>query len=638
MMLGDRKQVTAYIRANGGVWSSSVTRTTDVLVIHPNELSPPTTKVQSALSLGVPIVSEKFLLDSVALGGAVAFAPYAIKKEGQFAFFLSPIQSATDLVYRVAGGIVADAFYVACVIATFVLAVPFRVVPLMLAFRWTAAENRDRDFYFKHALAAILDWAFVLLGMWVISEIRSKPGLAWVFNKAYLVVLVLIASATIGALDGIFHEDASKRVTQGNALDFLKKFGERCVTRPICMAMLVAILLILGMVAGPSAVFRRFGVARCVAAFRHLLLWVTAIPLRVIPVAIVVSRSPGPLSQSSYDQQLKLNLFDLVIICCLYWLQGFSRLMDLYSRTRLPAWALSLAGIWLIMGTVYWTRFSNTPHRKTTLSSYETEYWLRHPVTVLVLGWLWRSSVGWVVDLLWNPIATLCEFSANTLNRFVIYPLKNLVDALLPPVSRLLRWFGRALSSICNGLFRVANLLWNPIATLLEYVVNGLNQFVLYPLKSLLETIFSPVSSFIQWFGTVLPLEAIGRAFATFWNAALLVLAVLFIFVTVYRIPALIRAFRDRNAQETANETIWRALQTELAWIQSSSQQRANRWRAVAERKRLKAAQSSHKDDDDDENDDSSPRQRRSPARKASRKASKSPARRASSRSPRRRQ
>ena len=122
----------------------------------------------------------------------------------------------------------------------------------------------------------------------------------------------------------------------------------------------------------------------------------------------------------------------------------------------------------------------------------------------------------------------------------------------------------------------------------------------------------------------------------------------LFIIVTVYRIPTLIRAFRDRTDQETTAETIWRSLAAERAWIQSATQQRANRWRAVAERKRRQRAAAeqgnANQDDDNDDNGDSPPG-RRSRSRSAARQKSaskkktafKSPAPRSTSKSPSRR-
>lgn len=79
MMLGDRNQVIRFIRQNGGIWTSSVTASTEVLVIHPNELLPPTRKVRAAQSFGIPIVSEQWLLKSVAAGHCVETDPYAVK-------------------------------------------------------------------------------------------------------------------------------------------------------------------------------------------------------------------------------------------------------------------------------------------------------------------------------------------------------------------------------------------------------------------------------------------------------------------------------------------------------------------------------------------------------------------------------
>lgn len=157
MMLGDRNEVINYIRSHGGVWSASVTSSVDVLVIHPNELSPPTTKVRSALNHNVPIVSERFLVDSVAQGHPRSFAPYAVK--AGFGGGGGVAGGFVSVVYRLAGGIVGDIFYVLCVVASFVLSVPFRVVSTFLAFRWTDAEYRSRTFFYNRlALAAFLEW------------------------------------------------------------------------------------------------------------------------------------------------------------------------------------------------------------------------------------------------------------------------------------------------------------------------------------------------------------------------------------------------------------------------------------------------------------------------------------------------
>jgi NAD-dependent DNA ligase len=42
MMSGDRKQMIDLVEKHGAHWQSMVNRSTNVLIIHPNELSPPT--------------------------------------------------------------------------------------------------------------------------------------------------------------------------------------------------------------------------------------------------------------------------------------------------------------------------------------------------------------------------------------------------------------------------------------------------------------------------------------------------------------------------------------------------------------------------------------------------------------------
>ena len=64
-MLGSRQEIIKIIKSHGGIWTSTVTGNTEILVIHPNELSPPTAKVRKAKSFGIPIVNEQWLIDSL---------------------------------------------------------------------------------------------------------------------------------------------------------------------------------------------------------------------------------------------------------------------------------------------------------------------------------------------------------------------------------------------------------------------------------------------------------------------------------------------------------------------------------------------------------------------------------------------
>ncbi len=587
MMLGDRTEVIDFIRAHGGTWSSTVSATTNVLVIHPNELSPPTHKVRNAQAHGTPIVNEKWLTDSVALGRVASVAPYVVKKSTPFAF-LAPLQSFADVVFGLAGGIVGDVVAAIVFVAAFLLAVPWRMVLTFFAISWRAPQDRDRAFYRGLAAAALVEWLTV--GALILAH---EQGLLTISRE---VAAALCISGAFGA------RYFAKRRTQlgfpvdASAFAALFENGVRHHAPWILFALYVACAFV---VMGPVSVIldvaqsnafkqillfltaiRAFVVTGPVSvvldvaqssAFKQTILFLTAIPLRVIPVAIVVLTSKEEKVQ--FDSHLGANLFDWAVCAILYFTVPW------HLVPLVPLSVSLFIGVWLAVGALYSWRYLIT-------HSVMTEM-LRVPVSVNVAWLLAIWSVGWVVHL------------ALKTARFL--------QPVLAPIGEAV---GNALSIVLRHLANVCDRVFvRPVAAILQ-----------------------KVEGTFRW----APFEAVGRALA-------LALVVLFIIVTVYRIPALYKAFRDRADGETTSATIWRAVERERAWIQSASEQRANRWKAVAERKRLQKAKASRaiavdRDEEEEEEEELVPvvvRRRgrgasRSPARKAtaSRSVSKSPSRR----------
>ncbi len=597
MMLGDRTEVIDFIRINGGVWSASVTSSVDVLVIHPNELSPPTTKVRSALAHGIPIVNEKFLTDSVANGSPVLFAPYAVRGGGRVRGFAS-------VVYGLASGIVSDIFHVLCVVCAFVGAVPFRIVPTFLAFRWTEAGVRGRIFYYNLAKAAFLEWLGVAVLALAINWLVSR-GL----HEYSLSICGLLLLGVIGGV-ALLNESREHWITWAEFRNFIWDKWVLCIQNHIPIIPPLILTFLLCIVVGPIAIcvfIYRSKLGQSLALFfrNHapkillVLLFVTAIPLRLIPVTIVVLRMMKDQTWSNerirakvLEDQLSCNVLDFMAegACfALYWLYGTAGLFRLYASV--PNVVSSVAAIWLLVGAVYcaftWSR----------RSTKQFDVLLQGPVTFWILVGLGLFSVGWIIHL-----------------------LSSLVDRIGPVIQR-------TLAEVVTIFERIFNVLHHSIVRPIFFAL-------VRPIFVALKALFSPLGMVLRWVGRIFPAEFLGRMISSFMSAVALGLVLLFIIVTIYRIPTLIRAFRNRSAGETTSDTIWRAVEAERAWIQSSSQQRANRWRAVAQRKRLKKAQANAKQEEVEEGEEEAEQEVEivpSPPRR--RASSRSPARRSASRS-----
>eukprot|EP00992_Anisonema_acinus_P003821 TRINITY_DN14167_c0_g1_i1.p1 TRINITY_DN14167_c0_g1~~TRINITY_DN14167_c0_g1_i1.p1 ORF type:complete len:190 (+),score=20.75 TRINITY_DN14167_c0_g1_i1:65-634(+) len=73
-----RAQIATFIEDNGGEFSKNVTNRCTHLVTTPSEAACPTDKVFDANKKGVPLVSEKWLRRSVALGVPQPIGPYKL--------------------------------------------------------------------------------------------------------------------------------------------------------------------------------------------------------------------------------------------------------------------------------------------------------------------------------------------------------------------------------------------------------------------------------------------------------------------------------------------------------------------------------------------------------------------------------
>lgn len=418
-------------------------------------------------------------------------------------------------------------------------------------------------------------------------------------------MLALFVSGVIGGVGlvhdhgsvGLVHERRSVWTTLGELRTILWRNYAASVTNHIPLLPYVLFALALAVVAGPVVVFlslyhSQLGQAISVALrnsapqLRQVLLVATAFPLRLIQVFIVIFRANNkPINARIYDDQLAANLFDLAVqvgLIVFFWVHGTARL-SLFLAS-LPGWALPSALVWLSVGAIYC--LYNLPSRSSLV-----EFVVDASVAVLLLGGLLMFSVGWVLHLL---------------------------------------------SSHVHHLERAVQRVLSPVLLLLERVGGMVMRFVLRPIGRIVETVFFPLRILFRWIGRIFPAEWLARAISSVVSAVSLVLVLLFIIVTLYRIPTLIRAFRDRGAGETAAETIWRAVEQERAWLQSSSQQRANRWRAVAQRKRLKKAQASAQaanDPDDGEEEDEEEEEVAAAPSSRRRSSSRSPARKAATRS-----